>query len=260
MSECGETFEQLSAYADGELGGEEAEALEEHLESCESCRSKLETLKATKHRVATLGARREPTDSVRRQIEREARDVRYEQDERPWYRRASAWRGLLSPRARGWRTVAVALVAGGLVVAGYMFGISSSRDVPEDWAETFVADHMHSKPAAKPMDVAGQDRDEIVRYFEGKVGFAPVVPEVPGVELVGGRLCKLAGHHVELLLYRHDGQILSLFVSDALEVPATCRQSSGHGVCVRRDGELSYLLVGRLPSVKLRRLLEGALG
>lgn len=262
MSDCAHTFEQLSAHADGELGGEEAEALEAHLEDCESCRSTLETLKATRHRVATVGARKEPTDAMQRMIERQAGRADPEDEvpsrEQPWYRRAELWRGLLSRRGATWKVGAAVAVAVGLLVVGYLLGTSSSQELPGDWAETFVADHMHSKPAAKPMDVAGEDRDEIAAYFEGKVGFDPVVPEMSGARLAGGRLCELAGHKVELLLYRRDGRVLSFFVSDTLEVPATCEEENDHVVCVRRDGDLRYMLVGRGSSVEMRRLLAGA--
>ena len=51
---CNEVAAALSAVADGEAGGREAEAVEIHLRSCGACRAKLRAFRAIPHRVLEL--------------------------------------------------------------------------------------------------------------------------------------------------------------------------------------------------------------
>lgn len=81
-------YEELSAYTDGALSGESLEGLEEHLESCETCRRRLDVIRASKHRLAGLGASTEPTDALRRKVERHADSTASEQKQsgvRSWF-------------------------------------------------------------------------------------------------------------------------------------------------------------------------------
>ncbi|MFB6352444.1 MAG: anti-sigma factor [Bradymonadaceae bacterium] len=241
-------IDKLSAHADGELGDEQTDEVESHLADCEECRRRLEAIRSSKHRLAELGASREPTDALRRKIERRAEESA-----------ESADRG----RAPGWWSgrstflvVATVLLSIGI---GYYFGAwqtARTAQVPSEWEELLVRDHLHSKPAAKPMDVTGNDPEAIVGFFRDKVAFEPVVPTVPGAELVGGRLCKLAGEHVQLLFYRHEGWVLSLFVADQLSAPEMCRSSSDHAVCIRQKGSLRLMLVGQAARKQMRTLLK----
>jgi len=236
--------DRLSAFADGELGEDADREIRFHLESCEECRRRLETLRSTQHKLAELGARREPTDALRRKIERRAEPTTYDDAG-----------GL--PLGLTWTRLAA--LAAALAVAlgvGYYFGDLDDAQLQSDWEELLVRDHLRSQPAAKPMDVTGEDPAAAVRYFRDKVEFSPVVPRVPRARLMGGRLCKLAGEHVELLFYRHEGEVLSLFVARNLRAPELCRSSKGHSVCVRSKGDLRLMMVGRGSRKELNELLK----
>ena len=238
-------IEKLSAYVDGELGEAETGEVEGHVQSCETCRQRIDEIRSTKHRLAELGASAEPTDALKRKIERGAEETAGTDG-------AHGFRHWLAGR----RTMVAALAAVVALGIGYYFGTWQSTRMPSDWEELLVRDHLHSKPAAKPMDVTGDDPEAIVRFFRDKVTFEPVVPRVPEATLVGGRLCQLAGEHVELLFYRHEGRVLSLFVSDRLAAPQLCRSSDGHAVCIRRKGHLRLMLVGRGSRNQLNGLLD----
>ncbi len=56
--------ELISAYLDGELSGEEAQALREHISSCSSCREEHSSLRATKSFLARAPRRAMPPELV----------------------------------------------------------------------------------------------------------------------------------------------------------------------------------------------------
>lgn len=245
---CDRDFQTLSAWVDGELEDDEATRLEEHLESCETCRDVADTLGATRHRLAKLGARRAPTDATRHDLESRAEAFAAKSDDSTTSATPNRLRRTVA--AVGALAVAVGLVVGGLVVGPD--GVSTDDQETGEWAETFVSDHVRSRPAAKPMDVSSNDPATVQRFFAPKVSFQPVAPEVEGAELVGGRDCTLKGDRVQLLFYRVEDRILSLFVSDDLEAPATCRRREDHTVCVDDRGHLRLMMVGQEPADRLR--------
>jgi anti-sigma factor RsiW len=122
-------------------------------------------------------------------------------------------------------------------------------------ADDLVADHLRSVPDVRPAEIASDDRGAILRFFAGHVPFPAVVPELPGAELLGGRLCQIEGRRVELLFYRREERTLSLFVTDTPSGDANCWETRAHHVCSRSHGRTSMLLVGQLPADELRRLL-----
>ena len=86
-----------------------------------------------------------------------------------------------------------------------------------------------------------------------------MVPELPGTQLLGARLCRIDGRRVELLFYRREGRTLSLFVTDSPVAGEQCWAARGHHVCSRYMGTMTLLLVGELPADELRRLLNESL-
>ena len=86
--------------------------------------------------------------------------------------------------------------------------------------------------------------------------FSAVVPQLPGTQLLGARLCRIESRRVELLFYRREGRTLSLFVTDNPVAGEQCWAARGHHVCSRSTGNVTLLLVGELPAEELRRLLN----
>ncbi|MFB6262447.1 MAG: anti-sigma factor [Bradymonadaceae bacterium] len=247
---CELDFSELSAWVDGELSDERADQVREHVEQCEACREQADILGAGKHRLAKIGAKRAPTDATRRQIERAVEAFRGDGTDREQG-------GAGTPRNRTILTAAVA-VAGIAVASALFVGGGGAGTNAANWAEMFVIDHLHSRPAAKPMDVASDDPKAVASFFAPKVSFDPVVPRFSGAELLGGRDCTLDGDRVQLLFYRADGRVLSLFVSDDLRAPETCRRFDGQTVCVREHGPLRLMMVGSESPDRLRRRLASA--
>lgn len=127
--------EDLAAYMLGALEGDEAAALERHLESCERCQQEMRWLEPALHSLPESVQRQEPPKRLRQSLMAEVRaDARGE-------RRSpepSRWRGLFA--ARGMRVATgfavVALVAAAVV--GYEVGQGGS-DSPGGGASTVVS-------------------------------------------------------------------------------------------------------------------------
>ncbi|MBI3073294.1 MAG: zf-HC2 domain-containing protein [Deltaproteobacteria bacterium] len=229
----------LSSHVDGVLGADERAALDEHLASCATCRGVFESLRAVKHAVGRLPSRDEPPGAVRARVEA----LRFS-----------------PPRIRRHR-VAWSVAAGLVLAVGVSVTLMvTSRDtrIAPELADLLVADHLKSVPEAKPVEVASSDSRVIAKFFAGRTPFAPIVPALPGASLVGGRVCKIAGRHVELLFYRAHETTLSLFVSDQPLARADCRAAKSHTVCAATRGAHTLVLVGQRPRAELRALLDGA--
>lgn len=235
---CEQGRELLSVYLDGEVAGADRQALEAHLEECSACRTRLHAMRALKHAIARLPSREAPPGAVRARIEA----IRFGRH-RTVVERIVTWIVIAA-------TVVLAALGGWYVVARF-----TRRSLV---ADELVADHLRSTPDAMPAEVASNDPQAVVRFFDGRVAFRPVAPAIPGSRLVGGRLCRLEGEASQLLFYEINGQTLSLFVSRAPLVPDACEAARGHSVCGRMVGRITLALVGKLPRETLQRLLAAA--
>jgi anti-sigma factor RsiW len=248
--------ELLSAYLDGVLPAEEREAVDAHLAVCDTCRRRLQTLRALRHAIARLPSRDEPPGAVRAHVDA----LRF--THRARWRRPVLWGSLVA---------AAALIA----VATAVRVLAPPPRMAHELADEFVIDHLKSVPDARPAEVVSNDPRQVRGFFAGHVAFSPVAPALPGTRLVGGRVCRIAGERGQLLFYRTEAQTqangrprgneqtgneqtLSLFVSTAPFQAAGCDATRGHQVCGRTIGNLKLVLVGALPESTLSRLLENA--
>lgn len=233
--QCEQGTGLLSPYLDAALPPAENVKVEAHLATCPACRAQLATLRALKHAISHLPSSEEPTGAVRARVD--------------------ALR--LGQRARRpWRAVGLSMAAAGVLVALSTLMLRRVGDPVARLADDLVADHLHSVPEVRPAEIASSDPAELTRFFSGHVPFSAVVPKLPGATLLGGRLCKIEERRVELLFYKREQRTLSLFISDRPGTSAGCRESRGHHVCSRSQGNLTMLLVGELPADELSRLLN----
>jgi anti-sigma factor RsiW len=237
---CSERYDVISAYLDGEATPAELEELVRHLDSCDSCRARVASLRAFKHGVSRLEGRARPPEAV--------------------FARVDALRFRSEPRMSRARVKAI-WISAALLVVGLAFAAGRSwleTDYAGSLADELIADHMKYVPEAMPAEVASGEAEDVQRFFEGKVAFQPVVPSLEGASLLGGRLCRIRGYHEQLLFYERDGRKLSLYVSNRPGTRAECRGNHGYRVCGRRHGQLSLMLVGDAPDNELRALLDDA--
>ncbi len=237
---CEQTNELLSPYVDEELAPSERSEINAHLVGCASCLEHVASVRSLKHAIARLESRDEPPGAVRARVEA----LRFKS--------TGFWE-------TSYRRRLLAIAVGVGLLAAALFVIRRQNPALP-FGEELVSDYLQSLPEVRPAEVASSDPREVVRFFSGKTPFEPVVPAVPASQLVGGRLCNVAGRRVELLFYTHgeSRQSVALFVCDHAVGDAGCREYRGHPVCSRRFGNLTILAIGEVPGDTLEKILREA--
>jgi anti-sigma factor RsiW len=236
---CEQVSEVLSPYVDEELAPSERSGIDAHLAGCTSCREHVTSVRNLKHAIARLESRDEPPGAVRARVE----SLRFQS---------------AGFSAAPYRRRLLAVVVGVGLLAAAIFAVRRHQNPALPFGEELVSDYLHSLPEVRPAEVASNDPREVIRFFSGKTPFAPVVPTVPAAQLVGGRLCNVAGRRVELLFYAHgeSRQSVALFVCDHAVGGAGCREYRGRPICSRRFGNLTILAIGEVPGHILEQILR----
>jgi anti-sigma factor RsiW len=198
---CNQVRELISAYADGELDAEQRVAAEAHLRDCAQCSRALESLTMLKSAMqdATLsynvpGALQKKIAAL---IDKAAGMPKVD----------------TSPRRGIWKYALLAVAAGLVLavgVASYRFIFPSEQQKIEAEA---VADHEQAEYGHRLVDFASADMPAVLNHLKAKLNFEPLAPlHAPtGYTLIGGRVDRLAGHAVAVLVYKNGSQVSNIF-------------------------------------------------
>lgn len=164
-------------------------------------------------------------------------------------------------RARwGWVGGALAAVAAAVAVAVW----SGARPGPSRQASLqaeAVSDHLRILVAQRPLEIESGGVHQVKPWFEGRLDFAPVVPDLAaaGLALRGGAVgyfvdrraavlqYQLRAHRVTLLVFRPEGLPLA-------EDPRVSAGEHGFRAAVWRTGALGYALVADVDPRELERV------
>lgn len=204
---CEEARTLIDAYLDGELELEKTLLFERHSSGCSRCTEELRALRTLRSKVRESAYFAAPAG-----LERKIRDS------------LGPVPGEAVPRAggetRGWpvwaATFSSALLAAAVVLVLFLAvgGKSPLRGTsPEGLVSKEVLDnHLRSMLADHLVDVPSTDQHTVKPWFDGKLDFAPAVPDLSaaGFALAGGRLDYVADHPVAALVYRKRQHIVNL--------------------------------------------------
>ncbi|HEY1605901.1 MAG TPA: anti-sigma factor [Allosphingosinicella sp.] len=240
MAACADKEAMLQALIDGELDAANALAMEAHLGACPACAAEHRAWRALRERLGAVDVAPAAPPALRLRIEealaREAAALPARREGRP---------------ARRWRAWAI----GGWSAAGMMaataatFAILFLQPPPSDLGDQLVADHVRSLIPGHLIDVATSDRHVVKPWFNGRIDFAPPVPELAdrGFPLAGGRLDVAAGRVVPVLVYRRRLHVINLFILPAAAKAGEARPSGasapGYALVHWRQGGLDFWAV-----------------
>jgi anti-sigma factor RsiW len=233
MKPCPDKELLLHAWLDGELDAANSLALENHLETCPGCADRLDTLRALRERLADPAFSPAAPAALRRRLE-----AALDREARP---------------ARRWQ--APAWAAGGAIAASLL--LAPLLLTPPSLEQALVASHVRSLQENHLIDVATSDRHVVRPWFNGRVDFAPPVPDLKaqGFPLVGGRLDYAAGRNVAAVVYRRRAHVINLFI-----LPAgggwAWRRSTSYAVEHWRAGGLDFWAVSDVEGGELAQFRQ----
>ena len=241
---CEDARRLIAAYSDGELDLVRSLEMEEHLRGCGSCASARENLQALTQAAhsayfhAPAGLRESVLATVRASSSIPQDVV---------VRRAS----------RFWITTGLALAAG--ILLGFFAGQIRVRDASEQTLLAALTDsHVRSLIGTHLTDVISSDQHTVRPWFEGKLDFAPPVPDLsgPGFPLVGGRVEYIDGRSVAALVYERRKHFINLFVWPAAAGNQEAKEEKpqrGYNMVSWRAAGMNYWAVSEIAEDDLRK-------
>jgi anti-sigma factor RsiW len=234
---CQETEALLGASLDGELDAFTAVQVERHVHECSTCPALLARMERLREEIAnaeldwSAGVDLRPLTAA----------VRRGAGER-WWKRGWVWNATFA-------TVAAALV---LVIVPQRAGPSFERQIVDNHLRSLLADHL--------VDVPSSDRHTVKPWFQGKLGFAPSVPDLTadGFVLAGGRLDVIGGHQAAALVYKRRNHVINVWItpSGGLARGVDSDVVDGFQVLRWHAGQFSYWAASDLNGAELRQFAD----
>ncbi len=246
----------IHGLVDGELDAANTLAIEAHLKTCGDCRAELERIEGVRELLAAAPLAHRAPDGLRTRI-----DAMLEAEAgpapraapRPSPRPAPAGGGVIAHVWSGqWASGAVA----GALAACLALVVGVPQLTHTDTENQLVQSHVRSLLVGHVVDVQTSNRHVVKPWFNGKIDFAPPVPDLAdeGFPLVGGRLDYLDDHEVAAIVYRRRLHTINLFVRPAktLSVPiGFAAKHEGYNLLRWTSGGLEFWAVSDLDPKEL---------
>ena len=243
----------VTPFVDGELPDADCRTVEEHLRVCPPCHARVVAERAV-HTVLRARAEslRAPAPSP---LHARCRELAARGGEHPAAPPRS-W-GAFIPRG-GWtaRVAPFALAASLIVIVGGAFVVQATRRSEVVLAAELTADHVKCLAMNRMLGThqeAAAVESSLFSGFNWNVHL-PEHPEQEGLELVGSRPCLYGEGKIAHIMYRHDGNPVSLFM-----LPQTSRAQQlvrvlGHEAAIWCVGNRTFVLLAREPRREVERM------
>lgn len=218
----------VNAYLDGELPPLEATRFEQRLSSEPALAAEIES-----YRLLRAALRSDLDDDL------PSRDLRNRIESRVELGRPS--------KGRSWSSLAASFLAGAVLAGALTLG-ALNHQYGDELASEVVSAHIRGLMAPAPADVASSDHHTVKPWFNGKLAFAPVVPDLgsQGYPLLGGRIDVIGLEPAASLVYARGKHLISITEMPARQVyPSVDKSRSEHGYLVLSwtDGDVAYFAV-----------------
>ncbi len=231
--DCKQLETDLAAVVDAGASAEQTALVARHLESCAACRQAMQAQTTARTvlraRAAQLSVTAPP--GLRTRLAATARA------ERPEASGHLGWRGRLSAMS----AAALVVLALGAVLLPVVTGRSTivlAAQMALDHLKCFVIEGDGDGAA-----ISKADAEALLKREYGWTISVPASSAADGLELVAVRQCLYGDGMAAHLLYRAQGQPVSLFIMTGLVRPAAQLQVLGHDQVVWTEGDRTYMLV-----------------
>lgn len=231
--DCKEIEGSLAAVADGGASAGQSAAVARHLESCAACRDALQAQTTARvvlrARAAQLSATAPPGLRTRMLATAKA--------ERTGPSGVVSWRGRLSAFAAA--AVLVLSLGGVLVpVLTQRSTVVLAAQAALDHLKCFLIDGDAGGPA-----ITKAEAEATIARDHGWTASVPDSDAAEGVELMAVRQCLYGDGMAAHLLYRVQGQAISLYIMPGIVRPAAELRVLGHDEVVWTQGDRTYIMV-----------------
>jgi anti-sigma factor RsiW len=267
MTDCTEWQLLLQADLDGELTPAEAARLTAHADGCADCAALRVRLSALSARIAEEAPRYPAPAALRAALQaavapQPAPEPAPQPAPAPTTQAAPPTATIIPFRlnARRWSRETIGFLAGAALAASVAFAVMPSMppSAAMDPTDQIVADHIRALQPGHLFDVESSDHHTVKPWFDGRIDFAPPVPQFERYPLIGGRLDYASGHTMAALSYRAGKHIVDVFIrpADPNSQVRTGTREGYHYICWLQDGMVLWA-VSDMDPTELTTFVQG---
>ena len=240
---CEQNPTALAAYLDGELGSDEAVAMQQHIAACPRCAAEIAEMISLRRSLHTARGRHTPSADFRRRIQQQLAV-------------SKAPVPKSKPGILRFLPYAIPLAAMLLLVA-VLLQYSHRTDVFSEIADL----HVNALASANPFDVVSTDRHTVKPWFQGKIPFSFNVPEFNGTsfQLLGGKLVYLHQQPAaQLIVALRQHKISVLIFQDANSFPIAAETGNHNAFNVNtwKSQSLRFVVLGDADQAQIDNLSQ----
>ena len=163
-------------------------------------------------------------------------------------------------RTPAWGALAASFLAGAVLAGSITLG-ALHRQAGEEIASEVVSAHIRGLMAPAPTDVPSSDHHTVKPWFNGKLAFAPVVPDLgsEGFPLVGARVDVVRLEPAATLVYSRGKHLISLSEipgGQASAAPARRHDERGFLALSWSEGGVTYFAVSDAAADELEAFVK----
>jgi anti-sigma factor RsiW len=242
---CHEAGPLLNARLDNELDMAGSTNIDLHLSECRACAAQYAALQNLRDEIAAAGIAYAPEATLERNLE-----AQFLRKRKP---PVQLWNG-------SWLSASLTAVAVGVALLIVLVPTLRKSNESGAMSVEILDNHLRALQPAHLVDVPSSDRHTVKPWFQGKVNFAPPVPDLSKDDfaLLGGRLEVIHQQPAAAIVYRRRQHIVSLYVSPSpgADSKAEVNELAGYHLLHWRQNNLSYWAVSDVDGNDLRTFAD----
>jgi anti-sigma factor RsiW len=230
---------RTQAFLDGELDEAASRDAERHMETCAECQGFAANAAETSDLIRRHAARVKAPAHLRRAV----MDAIGTKPPRKEKRFGSFWFGAGSG-------------AGLMAMAASLVFFLSLPPTTASLADAVITAHTDALIKGQEIAVVSSNHHTVKPWFSGRIALSPPVADFAdqGFVLTGGRIQKVEGMDMAVVVYRHDAHHVDLFVWPAKgAAPSGLQDHQGYQAMMWRAGDLDFAAVSDMDSGELKK-------